>query len=458
MGVSFDEINHFDYIFAYGCHESLGAQEFFQMIHRVRSPKHNEIYATIDHYKPFEENVHDINFNTVEKIISSDYYLTHYELHTNVIPKKIIKIKSKLDNELDYDDMPSIGTITENDKVIYYPYKEESIYDLYVRNSLELIENRLNFPACFFGYAKYKEYQLEFLESNEADKEIMKEMKELNEIREEEEKNKLIEGLLNAIDIDNDQYTEKIKFKDEYIEEKEIYEINRFNFRKCYNIKISDELEDQITYELLYKYYDKKKMKWYSNLSIIYSTEEKTTDEKIEIIKNNDIYYESYSDPYKNIIRKYSYSYHFFPLEIIKIFNFNINDLSIEIKNPDYITKLYDAIAFCDQHKECIAIKYNLKSLTCDITGLNDKEKKKYIDNILDSQYGLKIKKCYKNIDIDKCRYKLDDNNIWDDFFNRNNNTNESIKKIIPVNIKEAKNINKNNYDTTNLDLFIDCD
>ncbi len=34
-------------------------------------------------------------------------------------------------------------------------------------------------------------------------------------------------------------------------------------------------------------------------------------------------------------------------------------------------------------------------------------------------------------------------------------NSNESIKKIIPVDIKKAKNINKNNYDTINLDLLI---
>ena len=54
MGVSFDITGHFDYIFAYGCHESLGAQEWCQMIHRVRSPKNKEIFIAIDQYKPFE--------------------------------------------------------------------------------------------------------------------------------------------------------------------------------------------------------------------------------------------------------------------------------------------------------------------------------------------------------------------------------------------------------------------
>ena len=448
MGVSFDEINYFDYIFAYGCHESLGSQEFFQMIHRVRNPKYKEIYVTIDIYKKFEQNEDIINYKTVEKIVCSDYYLTHYELHTNILQKKIIK-KSKLDNGIEEDDLPVIGSITENDKIIYYPYKNEPIYDLYIRNSLELIENRLNFTACFFGYAKYKEYQLEFLQSENADKNIIKEIKEINELREEEEKNKLIDGIFNAKDIDNDEYLEKIKLRDEYIEDKDIYEINRYKFKKCYNIK-----EDIITYELLYNYYDKKKMKWYYNLSTILSTDNMTTEEKIDIIKNNDKYYELYSDSYKNIIRKYKYSYHYYPLEIIKIFNFNINDLSIEIKNTDYITKLYDAIAFCDKNKESIANKYSIKSLTYDLTELSDIAKIKYINNILETHYGLKIKRCYQNTDIDKCRYKLDNNSIWDEFFNNS----ETIKKIIPIEIKDIKNINNNDYNTINLDLFIETD
>ena len=53
MGVSFDA-EHFDNIFAYGCHNSLGAQEFCQMLHRVRNPKNKNIYVSFDQYKYYD--------------------------------------------------------------------------------------------------------------------------------------------------------------------------------------------------------------------------------------------------------------------------------------------------------------------------------------------------------------------------------------------------------------------
>ena len=36
--------------------------------------------------------------------------------------------------------------------------KNDPIYDLYVRNSREIILDKLNFSASFFGYAKFKGY------------------------------------------------------------------------------------------------------------------------------------------------------------------------------------------------------------------------------------------------------------------------------------------------------------
>ena len=55
MGVSFDVPNYFDKIYAYGCHQSLGSQEFAQMLHRVRTPKTKEIILAIDKYKPYDK-------------------------------------------------------------------------------------------------------------------------------------------------------------------------------------------------------------------------------------------------------------------------------------------------------------------------------------------------------------------------------------------------------------------
>ena len=102
MGVSFDIINHFDNIFAYGCHESLGAQEWCQMIHRVRSPINKEIFISIDNYKEYDKDEQTVDYKTVEKMLCSDYYLTNYNLHTNIICKKITRVSniSPLDNDI----------------------------------------------------------------------------------------------------------------------------------------------------------------------------------------------------------------------------------------------------------------------------------------------------------------------------------------------------------------------
>ena len=153
MGVSFDVINYFDNIFAYGCHESLGAQEWCQMVHRVRSPKSKEIFISIDNYKEFDIKEHTVDYKTVEKMLCSDYYLTNYDLHNNIIPKKIKRIdtvaanldKGIEDSIEDIIEDNIIGTPTNDDRIIHYPYKDEPIYDLYVRNSWEMVENKLNF-------------------------------------------------------------------------------------------------------------------------------------------------------------------------------------------------------------------------------------------------------------------------------------------------------------------------
>ena len=91
MGVSFDVVNYFDNIYAYGCSNSLGSQEFCQMLHRVRSPKNNRIYLAIDNYKEMSPD-DSVDYNTVEQMLCSDYYLTSYDLHNNILPKKITKI------------------------------------------------------------------------------------------------------------------------------------------------------------------------------------------------------------------------------------------------------------------------------------------------------------------------------------------------------------------------------
>lgn len=463
MGVSFDETDHFDYIFAYGCHESLGAQEWCQMIHRVRSPNNREIYLTIDNYKEYDEKDDTVDYKTVEKMLCSDYYLTYYDLHNNIIDKKIKKIKSNLDNGIE-DDEPTIGTVSENDRIIVYPRKNEPSYDLYVKNSLEIIENRLNFPACFFGYAKYKEYQLEYLPVDENDDDISDLIKDIRKVREEKEKKKLVDGISEAKDISQEEFLEKIKLRDEFLEEKDIYEIKRYNFRNCYNIPPPEDIKP-----LIEKYYDSNKMKWYRNLSTVLSTETDTTEEKLQKLKDNHIYDNIISNCYLDFSIKNKYAYHTHPLEIIKIFKFDINDLTKEINALDMIDMYHECFEYCSFHKEGIAFKYSLRLLRyintrekIIIDHIRYREDLKCINEILVSQYGLKIIRSYTDKNIDNCRYKLtiineekeESKNIWEDLPDKSE-IDGLRKKIKPLSIKLRQDRN-NDYDTSNLDLFID--
>jgi hypothetical protein len=166
MGVSFDP-EHFDSIFAYGCHNSLGAQEFCQMLHRVRNIKENTIYISFDYYKYFDPVEDMVTYNQVQEMLCNDYYLTYNNLDTNLVKKKYKKVG--------------------NERVLYYPYKEEPIYDLYVRNCVEQIGNKLNFTASFFAYAKFKNYQYSFFEKDN-NEDIINELKTIRKEREKKEK------------------------------------------------------------------------------------------------------------------------------------------------------------------------------------------------------------------------------------------------------------------------------
>jgi len=443
MGVSFDIIDHFDNIFAYGCHESLGAQEWCQMIHRVRSPKSTEIFIAIDNYKEFitEDNI--VNYKIVEKMLCSDYYLTNYDLHSNLIQKKIKKVDnliSDLDIGIEDIELTQIGSITTDDKIIHYPYKTEPIYDLYVRNSWELIENKLNFSASFFGYAKFKEYKLVYLESNPDDNSILNEMKEIRNERNQIEIEEKVDGIFNAIDLTTEEFNIKIKQRDEYITKEDIYCIYRYNLRKCYN------LTTDITKDFITEFHDKELMKWYRNISTIISTDTQTTMDKLTILKDNQQYESIISNCYNDFTTRNKYSYHYYPIEILNLIGFDINDLTITIYYADLISKTYGAIAWCNERKDEIAFKYNFNICSKNLTDLTEIEQLKYINKIIESQYGLKIKRINTTSNKDNILYKLDDIDRW-------NNLNENIK---PIEIKSKRYIKSNDIDTTNLDLFID--
>jgi hypothetical protein len=470
MGVSFDIPNYFDSLFMYGCHKSLGAQELCQMMHRVRSPINKEILISMDNYKQYDID-DNIDYSIVEKMLCSDYYLTHYNLHTNIVPKKVKRINniSECITSLDFginniDDNPQnlqvsnlddnkenihslIGSVTLHEKILTYPYRNEPIYDLYVRNSMEIIENESNLPACFFGYAKYKEYNFKYLSSTE-NNDILNEMKEIKVEREELELEEKIHSILEAPELTKDEYLNKIKQKDEYITQNDIYAIQRYNLRNCYNNN------GIINRSFVEEYCDKEKMKWYRNLSTILSSENQETKDKLEILKTNQQNTSVITNCYMDFTNKNKYTYHYYPIEIIKNMGFDINNLEILVSHTNILNHLSNTIEWCEENKYEIAFKYNIKIKSKKLIDLQDNIKLKYINTILKSQYGLVIKKINKTTVKDNLLYKLDDCEVWKNLPNSDNSDN-SNKKIKSINLKCFNHNNLNDYDTSKLDIFV---
>jgi len=446
MGVSFDVPNYFDNIYAYGCSNSLGSQEFCQMIHRVRTPTNKKIYLAVDFYK--ETTLDDfVDYNTVEQMLCSDYYLTCYDLHNNILPKKVKKIVntySSLDdgiednndsNEVKKNKSDVLVGETTRDRILSYPHKQEPIYDLYVRNSWESIEDKLNFPSKFFGYVKYKGYQFAYHpDESELNKEIFNDMKNIREERTEEDTKKTIDGIFTAPDLQPDEYSNKIKQRDEYLDEKDIYAIKRFNIIKCYGLKTDLEeinkeepaktITDLMTKEFISEYNDKEKMGWYRNMSTIMKSsmvgkDGKTyiqdTNMKLAILKDNAQYDSAISNCYTDFMMKNKYAYHYYAIEIIQKLGFDINNLETEQLLSTLLFLIDDCLEWAQQHKLEIIYKYDLFKYTHkDLKTLEKfNDKLKFLNSIIESQYGLKIKKKNSTQDVEKIKYYLTDNDVW---------------------------------------------
>lgn len=421
MGVSFDIPDYFDNIFGYGCEKSLGAQEFAQMLHRVREPKDKKIYLSLDKYQEYKSN-ENLTYKEVEEILCSDYYLTHYNLDNNTIIKKKDKCINPETNKLE--------------KRLVYPYKQEPIYDLYVRNSWETIENTLNFGSVFYGYIKHKEYKISFLTFEDKSINIKETMKEIKETRENEEKENLVNGILQAVDITKEDFVNKIKQRDEYINDKDKFEISRYSFKKCYDFTVSD-----ITKPIIFEYHNKQLMKWYSHIKTILSTEKQTIDIKLQILKKNHVEDKWLNNCYLDLIKKNNYSHHYYVITIIRILNFNLDNLNIEQNQEEIEKNVNNGIQYFEEHKHEISYKYDLKQYKTNILEKNFKDKLKILNTIINAQYGYDIKK-NKNKN-----YQLQDNNLWNNIPREN--------KIIVQELQENEE-SKPSHITNFNDLFND--
>ena len=397
MGVSYDNPDVFDSIYAYGCENSLGAQEFCQMLHRIREPINKTIYLAMSLYKEFDETEDVMTYNSVEEILCSDYYLTHYELDNNLIP---IKMKKEIvDGQVNH--------------VLHYPYKTDPNYDLFVRNSWETIENKLNFSASFYGYAKFKEYQISHYIYEEKNPELVDSMKEIRQSRENVEKETSIQGILESPDITKDDFVNLLKQKDEYLEDKDIQAINRYRFRSCY--KLNQETVE-LDHDLIEEFNTKDKMKWYYNLTNILATETQTTENKLELIKTNITNDKWINSCYLDFTTKNTYTNHLFATSIIKLCGFDINDFDIQLNQIDLETNLSSCVQYIDLNKKEISYKFNLKAYNKNIIDTDIKEQLKLINSIVYSLYGLKVKKiskAKKNQDANDIIYQLIDDNTW---------------------------------------------
>jgi hypothetical protein len=392
MGVSFESV-HFDNIFAYGCHNSLGSQEFCQMMHRVRNPKNKDIYVSFDHYKYYDPIDDKITYNQVEEMLCNDYYLTYHDINSNLVQKKFKRVG--------------------NERVMFYPYKDEPIYDVYIRNSLELIENKLNFTSNFFGYIKYKNYQYEFFDHDDNDN-IMKELKEIRKKREEEEKEKLINDLLKAKTLTKEEYKEKIMRKEKYLDENSIYEIKKYNLIKNYGIKDTD-----LTEEIIDEFYDKRKMLNYNNFSNILSTETVDFNKKLKIMKSNENINNDYITCYQDFTFKNKYTYHYYAIILLDYCGFSIDhfdDIYYAIPKHELEINMYkhidgrDIITFLKEERYGIYQKFDIKMLLNKEIEYDLIYSLKIVNKVIQSQYGLKIKKKGKK----DPSYYLTTNKKWD--------------------------------------------
>lgn len=414
MGVSFDVPKYFDYIFAYGCHESLGSQEFSQMIHRVREPKNKEIYISIDNYKMYDITEDIITYKTTEEMVCSQYYLTKFDIHNNLIPKKYGK-----------------------ERVLIYPYKNEVLYDLYIRNSMERIADLNNFTACFFGYCKYKKYKIEYIDEQQNNM-CKEDLKDLAKKRKEIEQKKYIENILKAENLTSKEYKEKIMRKDEFMDDDTLFAIKKRNLYDCYDLTNFN----QITDEFIKEYSDKNVMINYNNLKTILHHNNQTTDNKLKILKINEKYNINYLSIYEEFKNKNKFIYHYYPYILLKFIGYNINNIDNNnlVDSQELNNRLNNKIEnitlkeFLEKEKNSILYQYNLKRTNIDY---NEPEKIiNFINKIIKKQYGIILKK--KNN-----KYTLTTNKLWDKIDREQKILTKEIKSVV-LKDKNKENVSEN--------------
>lgn len=370
MGVSFDVPNHFDAIYAYGCQESLGAQEFCQMLHRVRSPASKNVRLALDEYQVFDPEEHSLTFEAVEQLINYKHYLDTYDLHNNIIPKRMV--------------------FEQNEKRICYPYQNEPIYDLYVRNCWEQVENRLNFSASLFGYIKAKGYAVVVGSHTAEDAGILKEFTDIKEDRVDREHDQEVSGILAAPDLSRDEYLEKSRLAEvsDNLSDADRHSLQRYNLRKCY------EVEGEVSREFIEEYHDKQKMGWYRNLAAVLSSDQHTTQDKLEHMRKRARHDFEVNSAYVVLTRRNKYVYHRHAMDIITHLGLAVDSLPRTLPcDEDFCTRLSSLMAVIDPVKQEVGNLFDTRLDRRPLPMLTLAMQLNTINKLLKAQYGLKVTK-----------------------------------------------------------------
>jgi len=399
----------------------------------------------MDRYEEFTED-NKITYEQTEELICNDYYLTNYELHTNIIQHKVrriddylnfIDVKAEKLPEGKKEEKKEEVATHRNNRVIYYPYKQEPEYELYVRNCIEAIENKNNFAWSVFAYMKSKNYQLEYLKIDDA-LEYAKLLREKKKERVEREKEDYFDRIVDIQDINENEYYELKRKREELLTDEERMKMKRYKFKKCFDIENLGEDKEKIK-DLFKSYDDPMRKKHYRNLRCILDTQDQKTPDKLNNlrlqVKNDNFRKNAYAD----LITDNLYTKHKYALEFIDMLGFDINDTNKTISEDELRMRIEDIKdAFSDEYNN-ICYKYNCRIKHQKFTDLDEKETLVFIRKIISSQYGYEIKK-------DKETYKMiipndSSGNIWKKLYEFKNNLvaeNDDIHVLInPINVND---------------------
>lgn len=360
MGISFD-IEYFDDIFCFASSLSLPVKEFMQMVHRVRKIKSNTIHLLTN--ITYESN-EIINETIVKEMMSNQLFCIRNNINLQLIKPQLV--------------------INKNQREIFY--NDEIFFKLIVSNITESLYSRYSLITSLYNYLLEKQYIIQEKIENYVNPSYEKYEKLLKN-KKSEELTKNSNEILQASNITLDEY-EVIKknFKSKTLDE--VTKMKKFYYIKKYNL-----LENQLTLNIIKKYFNEKSLTIYTNMQ--------------KIIVSPEYIAEIYN--YRSSIINISISKIKFAYDILNICHFNVLEMNKCVFKDDVENGIKIIYNYIINKKNFLALNflYNIKiSDIFDSENINNIMLKK-INNLINSLFKIKIK-------LKNNYYKLCDcNNFW---------------------------------------------